>query len=260
MKEHLMGLWQYKNLIWLFVQRDLQARYKQTFLGVGWAVIQPLFLMLVFSLIFDKFLKVDSSGIPYPIFSYAALLPWLFISRSMNVAATSLIGFKALVTKVYFPREIVPLSIMVSSLVDFAIGSLVFFIMLLHFKVDVGGWGLFLVFLVPMMILLAGALALIVSTLTAIFRDLQFAMPLFVQLWMYASPVIYGLQGIQKTYLPLFYLNPAAGIIDSFRRVILLNQAPNWGLLASSGIWAVGLFVFGYWLFKKLEGFVIDIL
>src|SRR3989344_3052433 len=208
MKEHLMELWQYKNLIWLFVQRDLQARYKQTFLGVGWAVIQPLFLMLVFSLIFDKFLKVDSSGIPYPIFSYAALLPWLFISRSMNV----------------------------------------------------GGWGLFLVFLVPMMILLAGALALIVSTLTAIFRDLQFAMPLFVQLWMYASPVIYGLQGIQKTYLPLFYLNPAAGIIDSFRRVILLNQAPNWGLLASSGIWAVGLFVFGYWLFKKLEGFVIDIL
>lgn len=260
MIKHLKELYSYRRLLYVFVYRDIKARYKHTSLGIAWAIIQPLFLMFIFTLVFSYFFKVSTGGIPYPVFSYVALLPWTFISRVVTASGVNFIGSRGLITRIYFPREIIPLSTVLSSLVDFAFGTLVFALMLFFYKIPLTMSFLFILLILPIQILLASGLALLSSILMALFRDMQFAMPLFVQIWMYGSPIIYSVHNLQKRFQILFYFNPVTGIIEGFRDSIVLGRIPDFGYLATSFIFALLIFVFGYWLFKRLEYIIVDIM
>lgn len=260
MRPFLSALLEYKNLLYVFVLRDIVARYKQTAIGVGWAVIQPLFLMVIFSLIFGRFLGVSSGDVPYPIFSYVGILPWTFFSRSLLTASESLLNFGNLISKVYFPREIAPLSYVISSLVDFGIGLLVFLLLLIFYKVPLTLTFFYLLILIPIQIFLASGLAILLSGITVMVQDLKFALPLLIQILLYASPVIYSITNIQSQFKILFYLNPFVGIIESYRQVIIFNRPPVWDYLSISVLFGFLFTVGGWWLFKKLEPYFVDIL
>jgi lipopolysaccharide transport system permease protein len=250
----------YRYLIYVFTARDLLARYKQTFIGILWAIIQPLFLMLVFTVIFSKFLGVSTGGVPYPVFSYVALLPWTFLNRSITASAESLLNFKHLITKIYFPREIAPLSVVVSSFVDFTIGFLVFLAMLIYYHIPITANFLFIILLIPLQIMIAAGFSLFLSSVTVIIQDLKFALPLFMQVLMYASPIIYSVTNIKSSLKAVFYLNPLVGVIEGYRQTILFGKPPLWDFLGISFLFAIVFFFFGYWVFKKLEPYVIDII
>ncbi len=260
MIKHLKELYKYKSLLFVFVYRDIKARYKRTSIGIAWAIIQPLFLMLVFTLVFSHFFKVNTGGKPYPIFSYIALLPWTFISRSLLSSGTQFVGYRGLITRIYFPREIIPLTTVLSALVDFAFGSIVFIFMLFYYQISLTPAAFFILLLLPIQIVLAIGLALIASAMSVLFRDLQFAIPLLTQLWMYGSPIIYSVRNLQPRFKSFFYFNPVTGIVDGYRDCIINGQIPDLGYLSSSAIFSLLILFFGYWFFKKLEYFVIDIM
>lgn len=260
MIKHLKQLYSCRALLFVFVYRDIKARYKHTSLGIAWAIIQPLFLMFIFTLVFSYFFKVSTGGVPYPVFSYVALLPWSFISRVVSASGINFVGSRGLITRIYFPREIIPLSAVVSSLVDMAFGAVVFALMLIYYRIP-PTLALLLVFLIlPIQILLASGLALLSSVLMSLFRDLEFAMPLLIQLWMYASPVIYSVHNLQKRFKILFYFNPTTGIIEGYRDSIIHGRIPDLGYLGTSTVWALLIFIFGYWVFKRLEYLIVDIM
>lgn len=260
MINQLKKLYTYRSLLYVFVYRDFKARYRHAALGITWAIIQPLFLMFIFTLVFSHFFKVSTGGIPYPIFSYVALLPWTFLSKTLTTSGNKFIGSRALITKVYFPREIIPLSTVISAIIDFAFGSLVFIFMLFYYKISFTPFMFFIPLILPLQIILALGLALLSSVLMVLFRDLQFAIPLFARLWMYASPIIYSVHNLQKHYKILFYFNPTTGIIESYRDSIIYGRMPDIGYLISSAVVSLLLFIISYWLFKRLEHLLIDIL
>lgn len=260
MIKHLKELYEYRSLLFAFVYRDIKARYKHTSLGIAWAVIQPLALMFVFTIVFSHFFKVNTGGAPYPVFSYVALLPWIFLSKSFRTSGASFIGSRKLISRIYFPREIIPLSTVLSALVDFAFGSLIFVLMLLYYKIPLTSSFSFILILLPLQIILASGLALLSSVLTALFRDLEFALPLLVQIWMYASPVIYSVRNLQERFRIFFYFNPTTGIFDGYRDSIVNGRLPDLGYLTASFIISLGFLFFGYWLFKRVEYLVVDIM
>jgi lipopolysaccharide transport system permease protein len=260
MLEHLKELWNYRMLLWLFVYRDIKARYKHTTLGITWVIIQPLFLMFVLTLVFSHFFNVATSGVPYPIFSYVALLPWIFISKIVSTTGNKFIINQSLITRIYFPREIIPLSEVVSGLIDFGFASIVFILMAFFYHVSFTPALLFLLIIIPIQIILSSGLALIVSVLSVLFRDLQFAIPLVTQLWMYASPVIYSVHNLQERYKVLFYINPLTGIIEGYRDILIYGNSPDFSYLLSSLGFSLLFLLFGYWFFKKLEYTLIDIM
>ena len=260
MIEHFKELYSYRALLTAFVVRYLKARYRHTSLGIAWAIIQPLFLMFIFTLVFSYFFKVSTGGPPYPIFSYVALLPWTFISKTFSASGSKFVGSRGLISKIYFPREIIPFSIVLSGLVDFFFGSLVFIAMLVYYQIPISVSFLYLLLLLPTQIILATGLSLLGSVLTALFRDVEFAMPLFIQIWMYASPVIYSVRNLHERFRPFFYINPATGILDGYRDSIILGRNPDFGFLVTSFLISVATFFVAYWLFKRLEYLVVDIL
>lgn len=260
MINHLKELYQYRQLLLVFVYRDIKARYKHTSLGIAWAIIQPLFLMFIFTLVFSYFFKVSTGGVPYPIFSYVALLPWTFISKVFSNSGSKFINSRKIITRIYFPREIIPLSEVISALVDFAFGSLVFIVMIFYYKISLTLSLVFLILILPIQILLACGLALLSTVFTALFRDLQFAMPLLTQLWMYASPIIYSVHSLQKRFQIYFYFNPTTGIIDGYRDILVHGRFPDFSYLGSSLLFSLLLFWLGYWLFKRLEPTLLDII
>jgi lipopolysaccharide transport system permease protein len=260
MFKEIKEVYNFRYLLYIFTARDILARYKQTFIGVVWAVIQPLFLMLVFTIIFSRFLGVSSGGVPYPVFSYVALLPWTFLTRVINTSSASLISYKSLINKIYFPREVVPLSVVVSSLLDFFIGSLVFVLMLIYYKIPIEPTALYVLLLIPIQVIFAAGMSLLLSTVTVFIRDLKFAIPLFIQIWMYATPIIYSITNIKSNLRVIFYFNPVVGIIESYRQVILHGNQPLWNYLAISIVFSVILFLTSFRFFKKMEPIVVDII
>jgi lipopolysaccharide transport system permease protein len=260
MRDNFKELWEYRELLFLFIKRDITARYRQTFIGMLWAIIQPLFLMFIFTLIFSRFLNISSSGAPYPVFSYVALLPWTFFSRVFNNSSSSLLGKRALITKVWFPREILPVSEVFSSFFDFIIASLVFLVMLLFYQIPFTWNLLYILLLLPLQIVFAIGMSLLLSIGTVIFRDLKFALPLLVQLWMYGTPIIYSLKGIQGMWRNIFYLNPLTGIIEGYREVIIFGHPPHIDYLLVSLAFTLVVCVGGYRLFKKFERLIPDII
>ena len=251
-------LWEYRELLYSFVSRDVKIRYKQTALGFLWAIIQPLFMMVIFTLFFGGFAKIPSDGVPYPLFSYAALLPWTLFSEGITRSTTSLVSNSGIMTKVYFPRLIMPISGILSPLVDFFIAFIIFIILMAYY----GFIPTIAIFLLPVFILLAlassFAVGLRLSALNIKYRDFQYTLPFIIQLGLYASPVVYPSSMIPAQYRILYGLNPMAGVIEGFRWALLGAKPPEAMLFISIAVIIV-LLIGGLFYFKRMEQYYADV-
>lgn len=251
-------IWAYRELLYFFTWRDVKIRYKQTGLGFAWAVIQPLFTMIIFSLIFGAFAKIPSDGIPYPLFSYAALLPWTLFAEGMTRSTNSMVANAPIMTKVYFPRLLMPISGIMSPLVDFCIAFSILIAMMIYY----GFVPTVNVVFLPAFLLLAIATSLGVglwlSALNVQYRDFQYTVPFLVQIWMYASPVVYPASMLPESLRVWYGLNPMAGVIEGFRWALLGTTPPSAMILVSVGV-VVVMLVSGLFYFKKMEQYFADL-
>jgi lipopolysaccharide transport system permease protein len=255
----LGALWRYRELLWFLAWRDIQLRYKQTVLGAAWAVLQPLFTMIVFSVFFGALAQMPSDGLPYPVFVLCALLPWQLFAYALTQSSNSVVAEQRLITKVYFPRLIIPLASVLSGLVDF----LVAFALLIVFMACYGVYPGWAVVTVPLFCLLALASALAVglwlSALTVQYRDFRYTIPFLTQLWLFASPVAYPSSLVPEPWRVWYGLNPMAGAIDGFRWALLGSaDAPGWQL-AASVVTVLAMLVGGLYYFRRLERSFADV-
>lgn len=255
----LKGVWEYRELLFFLIWRDVKVRYKQTAVGAGWSVLQPLMTMVIFTLVFGVFAKFPSDGVPYQVFAYTALLPWNYFARALDRSGTSLVAGSNLIRKVYFPRLILPLSGAIAPIVDIAIAFVILIAMMFWFGIY-PTWG---VLLLPVFLVLAFLTALSVGLwLSAIhvrFRDVGYLIPFLTQFWMYASPVAYPVSMVPEQWRLLYALNPMAGVIEGFRWAILGKQSPDFVVMAVSSAIVIVLFVGGVIYFKAMEKFFADI-
>lgn len=256
---NLAELWEYRELLYFFVWRDLKIRYKQTVIGLAWAVIQPLFTMIVFSVFFGRLAGLPSDGVPYPLFYYAALLPWTYFANALAQASNSIVANQQVITKVYFARVLLPISAVLSGLADFAVASVILFVMMLVYGI-VPTWNvLWLLPLLLLVILTALAVSLWLSALNALYRDVRYAVPFVLQFWMFASPVVYPASLVPDQWRVLYGLNPMAGVIEGFRWALVgAGPAPGRMLAASSAVVLIVL-VAGFFYFQRMERTVADV-
>lgn len=251
-------LWDGRELLYFLVQRDVKVRYKQTVLGVAWAVLQPVFTMIVFTVIFGRFAKIPSDGLPYAIFVFAGLLPWTYFSSNINQASMSLLNQQSLLTKIYLPRLFIPASAVGSGLVDLMVSFLVFALLMAYYGIGLT-WS---VLAVPLLVVLTTAASLgaglSLAALIVTYRDFRYVVPFMVQSLMYISPVIYPVSMVPPQWQPLLALNPMAGIIDGFRSA-LLGVPWNFTTLAISAAASLLLLVHGLFYFRKTERVFADI-
>ncbi|HKP82180.1 MAG TPA: ABC transporter permease [Pyrinomonadaceae bacterium] len=255
----LRELWDYRELLYFLTWRDIKVRYKQTVLGAAWAVIQPLFMMLVFSLFFGKLAGVPSDGIPYPVFSFCGLLPWQLFSYSLTQAGNSLVGSQNLITKVYFPRLVVPISAVLGGVIDFAIAFVLLLGMMFYYGI-VPGWQMVaLPGLVLLAVLAALGVGLWLSALNVQYRDVRYTIGFLVQFWMFATPVAYPSSIVPEKWRVLYALNPMVGVVDGFRWALLGKpESPGVPLLISV-IVVCALLAGGLYYFRRMEQQFADI-
>lgn len=256
----LRELWNYRELLYFLTWRDIKVRYKQTILGASWAIIQPFFTMVVFSLFFGRLASIPSDGIPYPIFSYAALVPWTFFANGLSESANSLVGSQNLIKKVYFPRLVIPISTVGSGMIDFTLAFLVLLGMMLFYGIV----PTINVIWLPLLLLLAfitslGA-GLWLSALNVQFRDVRYVVPFLVQFWLFATPIAYPSSLIENPVLRVVYgINPMAGVVEGFRWALLgTDTAPGGMILVSAGA-ALVLFISGLYYFRRMEKSFADV-
>ena len=256
---NLRELWEYRELLYFFVWRDLKVRYKQTAIGALWAILQPFLTMLVFSIFFGRLARIPSNGLPHSVFYYSALLAWLYFSGALQHATNTMVENQRVITKVYFPRLLLPLSTVASGLVDFAFGFIVFLGMMVYYHIVPGK--VFL--LMPLFLLLAVLTALGVgvwlSALNAIYRDVRYVVPFLIQFWMFASPVAYPSSLVPERWRWLYGLNPMAGVVEGFRWSLTGHGQPPSLLLAASTAMVLLLLAGGVIYFQKVEGTIADI-
>lgn len=249
----LVELYNARELLYSWTFREFRVRYSQSIMGAAWAIVQPLVLMVIFSVVFSLGLKIDTGGIPYPLFSYVGTLPWTLFATSITFAVPSLVNNMNLVSKIYFPREVLPVSSILVGLVDFAIAAILLIPMFLLFRVPIT-WTVLLVPLILLVqTLLTIGISLFASAINVFYRDVRFVVPLTLQVWMYLSPVIYPASAVPEQWRALYFLNPMAAIIDSYRRVLLMGQLPDWPYLGLSAAVSLIVLVFGYRYFKNAE-------
>ena len=255
---NLSDLWRYRELVFFLTWRDISVRYKQTVLGIGWAVLQPIFTMLVFSVFFGYLGKIPSDGIPYPIFTFCALLPWQLFAYSLAESANSLVANQNLVTKVYFPRIIIPLAATLAGLVDFAIAFIILLAMMFFYRIQVTP----AIFAVPLFVLLALITAvgagLWLSALNVEYRDVRYTIPFLTQAWMFLTPIAYPSSLIPGVWRTLYGLNPLAGVVEGFRWALLGMSQPAWPMLAVSTLIALIMLFSGALYFRKMESSCAD--
>ena len=256
----LLDLVRYRELVFALTQREIKARYRQSLLGIGWAIAQPLAFMVVFSLIFSRVARLPTEGIPYPIFAYAALVPWTFFANALTTATIGLVSQRSIVTKTYFPREVIVLSQVGARFVDFLAAGLVLALMMAGYGIAPTPWLLLLPVLLLVLLVLIVAVALVTSALNVSFRDLAPVVGLGLQVWLYLTPVAYSLTSIPAELRPIYVLNPLVGLIEGFRSVIARGQAPDWDLLAISTVISVLLLVVAYAYFKHAERSFADVI
>ena len=260
MKTHLTTLWSYRQLLWILTERELKVRYKQTFLGIAWAIIQPLSLMILLTLVFRYFTSVNSDGIPYPLFSYTALLPWTFFQTAVQFGSMSTVNNSGLVSKIWFPREILPLSSLLAALVDFGIASTILIGFLWFYNVPLTIHAAWIFFLVPIQLIMTAGVTLWFNALVVLFRDFKFVIPLLLQTLFYGTPIIYSINSVPDRFMKLILLNPLTGIIDSYRRSLLLGASPYLYHLGISLVIGVFLLWTGYWFQKHVDQRFADII
>jgi lipopolysaccharide transport system permease protein len=255
---NLRDLWLYRDLLYFLVWRDVKVRYKQTALGVAWAVMQPLFTMVIFSLIFGRLAGMKSDGIPYPLFAYAGLLPWTFFANAVTSSGNSLVGSANLITKVYFPRPLIPVAAVIAGLVDFAIAFLLLAVLMVYYRVELSAHILMLLPLVLLTTLLAVGVGMWMSALNVKYRDIRHALPFVIQLWFFASPIIYP-ASIFQDWRWLIALNPMAGLIEGYRAA-LFGRPFDWLMLALSGGLTLTLSIYAAFTFRRMEKSFADII
>ena len=253
-------IWNYRELLYFLTKRDIKVRFNQTVLGGLWAIIQPLFTMLVFTLFFGKLAKMPSEGVPYPIFVYAGLLPWTYFANALTASGNSLVGNANLITKVYFPRIIITASASLSGLIDFAIAMIVLGLLMIYYQFLPGVAILLFPFLVGLTFLCAVGVGLWLSALNVEYRDIRYAIPFLVQLWLFVSPVIYPVSLVSKKYQWLLALNPMGGVIDAYRASLLGHRPIDWTLLAISTVMIFGILVSGLYYFRRMEKTFADVI
>ncbi len=253
MLAHLKELYRYRDLLLSLALRDIKVRYRQTLLGVAWAVLQPLAFMLIFTLVFARFGKVSSDGVPYPLFSYVGLVPWTLFATALGLAVNSIATNMNLVKKIYFPREVFPLGVVVGCLVDFCVAAVLVASLMAIYHVPAHPTLVWLPWLIGLEVAFLVGLCLLTSALNVFFRDIKYIVPLLIQLWMFVTPVIYSTSMVPERLRGWYMLNPMAVVIDGVRRVVLHQQAPETGyLLLSSAVVAV-FTVSAYGYFKHVE-------
>ncbi|MGH9681654.1 MAG: ABC transporter permease [Candidatus Acidiferrales bacterium] len=255
----LPELWAYRELLYFFVWRDIKVRYKQTAIGAAWAILQPVLTMIVFSLFFGKLAKIPSGGLPYPIFYYCALLPWTYFATAMQSSTNVVVEQQRVITKVYFPRVILPISSVLSGLLDLAISFGVFAVLMAYYRIVPTRAVIWLPLFTLLAILTALGVGLWLSALNALYRDVRYVLPFLVQFWMFASPVAYPSSLVPVKWRWLYGLNPMAGVIEGFRWALTGHGQPPGILLAASSA-AVALFVLGGLIYyHAVEGKIADV-
>ncbi|GAC1419333.1 MAG: ABC transporter permease [Gemmatimonadaceae bacterium] len=251
-------LWRYRDLLYFLTWREISIRYKQTLLGFAWAVIQPFMTMVVFTVFLGKFAKVPSDNIPYPVFSYLGILPWTYFANALTRSSGSLVANSSLLSKVYFPRLLIPLSGVLSALVDFVVALGVLVGLMLWYGIAPAPTALLLLPLVALTALAALGIGMWLAALNVQYRDVQHAIPFLVQLWMYATPVVYPASIVPEKWRLLFALNPMVGIIEAYRAAVL-GRPLDWGGRGLSAVTALALTAVGVWRFGKMERLFADI-
>lgn len=258
---NLKDLWRYRELAFFLIWRDVKVRYKQTLLGAAWAIIQPFFTMVVFTIFFNRLAKVPSDNLPYPIFSYTALLPWGLFTKALSDAGRSMVASRSMITKVYFPRLVIPVASVLSGLVDFGIAFLVLLGMMVYYNVLPGGQYHIVptaaVWTLPLFLLLALITALGVglwfSALNVIYRDVNYILPFITQFWLFITPIAYPASMIPEKWKLIYALNPMTGVVEGFRWALLgADTAPGLMLIVSSAI-AIVVLISGLFYFRRME-------
>jgi lipopolysaccharide transport system permease protein len=255
----LEELWKYRDLFYFLVWRQIKTRYAQSILGVGWAVIQPVFNMIVFTVIFGNMAKIASEGVPYAIFSYTALVPWTYFANSLTQSGSSLISARNMITKVYFPRLIIPLAPVLAKLLDFGIAMLLLFGLMVYFGIAPTIWALALPLMVLLMIFTASGVGMWLTAMAIQYRDVKYALSFGVRILMYASPVVYAASEVPGRFRLLYGLNPMAGVIEGFRAALLGTRGMPWDLLAVGTASAMVIFLTGALYFKRMERVFADV-
>ena len=253
-------LWEYRELLYFLVWRDVKVRYKQTAIGASWAVLQPLLTMIIFTMVFGKFANMPSNGLPYPVFSYVALLPWTYFARALSQSITSVVGNAHLITKVYFPRLLLPISAVVAGLIDFLI-AFAFLIALMIWYGIVPDWEIvFLPFFVLLTMMTALSVSLWLSVINVRYRDIGQAVPFLLQIWMFVSPVAYAVSVVPEKWRLLYSLNPMAGVVEGFRWALTHSESPPILPIVASTIIVTVLLYGGLVFFKRMEETFADVI
>ena len=252
-------IWRYKDLFLFLVWRDIKTRYSQSILGIGWAIIQPVFSMIIFTIVFGNLAQVNSEGVPYAIFSFTALVPWTFFSTSLTSASGSLITSKNLLTKVYFPRLVIPISPVLGKLIDFGISFIILIGMMVWFGVRPTIWSLMIPVFIIIMVLTSAGVGMWLTALSIQYRDIRYGADFFVQLLMYASPVIYATSAIPEKYQILYALNPMVGVIEGFRAALLGTRVMPWDFIYLGALMSIVFFLSGALYFNSMERYFADV-
>jgi homopolymeric O-antigen transport system permease protein len=255
-----MSLAAYWELLMNLTRREVKGRYSQSLFGAGWAIAQPLATMAVFTLVFARLGKMPSDGAPYPLFAYAALVPWFFFANTVTSGTMSLITYRNIVTKTYFPREIVPIAQVCSRLVDFAAASGLYVALMVYYQIGLGRWGALLPLFFALLILFTLGVTLITSALNVFYRDVSPVVQISLQLWLYLTPVAYPLAAVPDRYRPLFLLNPLTGVVEGLRSILVFGREPEWAVIGVSTTLIVAIFVSGLVLFKRTDKYFADVI
>jgi len=250
----------YRELLMNLIRREVKGRYSQSFFGAGWAIAQPLATMAVFTIVFARLGQIPSDGAPYPLFAYAALVPWFFFSNSVVSGTMSLITYRNIVTKTYFPREIVPLAQIGSRVVDIAAASGLYVLLMFYYGIGPGAWAALVPLFLLLLVLFTVGVTLTTSALNVFYRDVNPVVQIGLQLWLYLTPVAYPLSAVPEQYRPLFLANPLTGVIEGLRAVLVFGREPDWGVVGISATLIVTLFVASLILFKKTDKYFADVI
>jgi lipopolysaccharide transport system permease protein len=258
---HDLGkLMRYRDLLYTLTVHRIRVRYKQSVLGICWALLQPLSMMLIFTFVFSYIAGIPSEGAPYAIFAYTGLLPWTYFSSGLSNATNSLVSHSQFVTKVYFPREILPITYVAAALFDFLVASIVLGVLMIYFHVPLTMNVLYVFPIIVVLTCFSLAMSFFFSASQVRFRDIGVAIPLLLQLWLFATPVIYPLDRVPPRLRPYYMLNPMVGVIDNFRQVTLRGLPPNLNSLLFSGVVSLILLLAGYLYFKRIEATMADVI
>lgn len=249
----LGALWRFRELLYFLIWRDVKVRYKQTLLGAAWAILQPLLTMVVFSIFFGKLARMPSDGVPYPLFAYVALVPWTFFANGLTLASNSLVANQTLLRKVYFPRLVIPVSAVAAGLIDFGIAFVVLLGLAARYGVPLSANMIWLPALVLLALVTALGVGLWFAALNVLYRDIQYVVPFLVQVWLYATPIVYPSSLVPERWRTLYAINPMVGVVEGFRWALLGTGTAPGPMILVSGIAAVMTLIGGMFFFRRME-------